>query len=65
MNIQELKQKHSDIPEGLFCSADMHVKLSVKFALEILGECLPDSKAKFTTWYEIADKMEELKNYNK
>lgn len=65
MNIQELKQKHSDIPEGLFCSADMHVKLSVKFALGLLEELLPRTNSKVVTWFEINSKIEELKNYYK
>ena len=65
MTIEELKQKHSDIPEGLFCSADMHVKLSMKFALELLEELLPKTNSKFVTWYEINEKIQEIKNYYK
>lgn len=64
MDIQELKQKHSEIPNEFFCSADMHTKLSVKFALELLEEIGTDNN------YDSTDdllwkKIEELKNYYK
>lgn len=65
MTLEELKQKHSEIPNEFFCSVDMHTKLSVKFALELLEELLPKTNSKFVTWYEINDKISELKNYYK
>lgn len=66
MKIEELKQKHSEIPNEFFCSVDMHTKLSVKFALELLNEIYydvgtPDCNCEI----DVLNKIEELKNYYK
>ena len=63
MKIEELKQKHSEIPNEFFCSADMHTKLSLKFAIELLHEIGTDNNDIDSTEDLLWSKIQELKNY--
>ena len=72
MNIQDLEDKHNNISDATFLAEIEHTKLSIQFAINILGEMLISvstngnqipSKEELKVYDFINNKIEELKKY--